>query len=281
MWQAVLLVVLVACERSAPRSQPSEGSGEFVGSADVTSRRVQPPQPLGAHNQGGCIDDDEVDDNCGGNGNGNHDNETGHDHADDDDGGCGSLSAPVPDLYLALTRGSADEKAAAALRIVQTRSDQSRSIVRRAIVVISGDPRCAHLRPLTDTLRDCVLDETTRAAAALALGEIAAHHPCTFPAGNCSAPHNPIPMWSKQALRSCALSKKTPLMVRRACAEAMGFVPTSNIAELTALRDDKSKDTMLRVFAGRAISRLTHAPAVTVESLDQLIDDAHRIAKQR
>jgi hypothetical protein len=72
----------------------------------------------------------------------------------------------------------------------------------------------------------------------------------------------------------------TPLTVARACTEALGHVSAAHAARLTVLRDDASRDSLLRVLAGRALSRLTRTKAVTNDSLDRLVLDAREAAKQ-
>ena len=192
--------------------------------------------------------------------------------------GCGAQipGSALGDLYRALTRGSETEQAQASLAILESRAQQSRGVVRRAIAVIAANPRCQHLHPLTDTLRDATMGDATRAAAALALGAIARDHPCTFPGNACPPPHDPIPQWSKKALADCA--RNAPIAVQRACVEALGWVGSTEPAFLLALRDDPARDTLVRVFAGRALSRITGVPSVTQGSLDQLVDDARAAA---
>lgn len=197
-----------------------------------------------------------------------------------DDIGCGAQldHTPPHDLYRALTHGSADERATAALYIVQNRTSSSRSLVRRAIAVIAQKPYCPHLRPLTDTLEDVHLDDLTRAAAAASLGMIARDFPCTFPGGTCPRPHDPIPSWSQHALRTCARGKE--VVVARACAEALGYVKTADINELVAIRDDVHADTMLRIAAGRSLSRLIKIKGVTADLLNKLVVDAKKVSAQ-
>lgn len=189
--------------------------------------------------------------------------------------GCGDQldKQPTGDLYLKLTRGTEEIKAAAALAIMNTRSQHARAVVQRAIATVGTHPFCPQLKPLTDTLSDVTMDDATRASAALALGMIAKNHPCTFPGGNCPGPHNPIPSWSQRALHDCAAG--TQAMVARACVEALGYVPSTDHTFLVALRDDESQDPLVRVFAGRALTRLTQTPQVTKKSLGKLMSTAH------
>jgi hypothetical protein len=120
------------------------------------------------------------------------------------------------------------------------------------------------------------MDDETRGAAALALGVIARDYPCTFPGhGMCPRPHDPIPQWSQKALHDCI--EKSPALVARSCAEALGYVSTGDLTALIAVRDDPKKDSLLRLFAGRALTRLTHTQQVTTGSLDALLNDAHQV----
>lgn len=202
-----------------------------------------------------------------------------HVRAGDDSHGCGRCpaSSPVPaDRYRALTRGTADERAASAIGFLVGRTHEARALVRRAIAVAAATPTCRQLHPLTDVLEDCTMDETTRAAAAIALGTIARKSPCVFPAGtSCSGPNSPIPDWSHRTLLTCVA--KYPLQVARACAEALGYVSKSDVAFLKTVRDTVANDAMLRISAGRALSHLTGTASVTPESLDKLVTDAEAV----
>lgn len=216
--------------------------------------------------------------------------------------GCGChFFARVPsDSYRALALGPPGERSAAATRVLTRRGHQARSVVRKAIAASASAPVCGELRRLAETLLDPCMDDPTRSSAALALGRIARDFPCTFPAdaaGHCPPEHDPIPSWSQTALLACAEQKApedlpwwfhshscsrprggydpvAPVAVARACAEALGYVPTTDLARLKALRDDVGKDTQLRIFAGRALSRLTRSREVTPDSLDRLVLDA-------
>jgi hypothetical protein len=193
----------------------------------------------------------------------------------DDLAGCRAQLPPnaIDDIYAALVSDDVGRRAAAAQIVLTHRSNHARAVVQRAIEAVASAPVCSHLRALTDTLEDPALDEATRAAAALALGIIARDFPCLFPeGGSCPKPHDPIPAWSQRALRDCAGRK--PTNVARACVEALGYVSGTDTDYLRALRDDPGKDAMLRVFAGRALTRLTKTRQVTRASLDKLITDA-------
>lgn len=240
------LVAFVGCER-APAPQPGPTTTAWTEVSMRPSRPSPPSQPASA----------------GASGN-----------------GCGNQlsGAPPADRYRALTRGDDDERGRAALEIVEGYANESRSVVRRALGVIASDPRCPHLKPVTDIVSDDEADDATRSAAALALGVIARDFPCTFPANACAPPHDPIPNWSRRALEDCA--GQAPPMVQRACTEALGFVPSSDVSLLVRVRDDAAADAMARVFAGRALTRITGEPSVTSASLEQLVQDARLMVSQ-
>ena len=180
-----------------------------------------------------------------------HDNLRQHvvNDAGGDDTACISqLQGPPPDIYRTLVKGTGEQRGAAALAVLQHRSRHARAVVQRAILAVAAEPFCAQLRPLTCTLADKTMDDETRGAAALALGVIARDFPCTFPSGACPLPHDPIPQWSQKALNDCL--RLSPAMVARSCAEALGYVSTADRATLSAIRDDTSNDSLLRLFAG-------------------------------
>ncbi|MBV8759304.1 MAG: hypothetical protein JO257_18600 [Deltaproteobacteria bacterium] len=194
--------------------------------------------------------------------------------------GCGGqlTGTPPADLYRALVLGTEDQKGVAALAVLKNRSHQAQTVVARAITVIAAHPYCPQLHPLTDTLQDPAMDDITRASAALALGVIARDFPCTFPSGSCPQPHDPIPQWSKKALRDCAVSY--PMMVRRGCVEALGYVHGTDESFLATIRDSGTQDGLVRVFAGRALTRLTGTKQVSADSLQSVMADAKKVAHQ-
>jgi len=193
--------------------------------------------------------------------------------------GCAAqLGAPERDLYRALTHGSDVERASAALYILQNRATQSRAVLRRAIAVAAKKPFCSQLRPLTDVVEDVHLDDLTRSAAAASLGVIARDFPCTFPGGTCPRPHDPIPSWAQHALGVCAAGNV--VVLARACVEALGYVKTADLNELIGIRENVQADTMLRIAAGRALSRLTKTKSVTPDLLDKLVLDATKVSQQ-
>ncbi len=189
---------------------------------------------------------------------------------------CRRFVAITNDRYRALTRGSGIERASAALEIVKGRASESRAVVRRALGVIASQPYCAHVRPVVDTIDDCDVDEATRAAAAMTLGIIAKDFPCVYP-GACSPSSDPIPSWATLKLETCV--SRSPVAVQRACIEALGYVRTANRLLLRQIRDSRSSDSISRLAAGRALSRLTGTRSVTRESLDALRNDSVEVAR--
>lgn len=190
---------------------------------------------------------------------------------------CGDKLTMPRDLYRALTLGTEDEKAGAAFVVLHNRHAHARTVISRAITAATQAPSCSHLRPLNDLLRDCSMDVSTRAGAALALGTIAQRHPCLFPKGHCATPHDPLPQWAQKTLAHC--TTKYPIAVARACTEALGYLTLAEVPLLTELRDNPGSDPVLRVFAGRALTRLTKTPQVTETSLDGVMSAAKRITR--
>jgi len=190
---------------------------------------------------------------------------------------CPTLAAEPPDRYRGLSADDVGQRQAAALAVLLERDGQARAVTRRALAVAAAHPACALLRPVTETLRDCDTDVYTRAAAALALGAVARRRPCLFPGGTCRSPHDPLPQWSQQTLRKC--SKSYPLYVARACVEALGFMTTAEVDGLRQLRDDPNGDALIRVFAGRAMTRLTETSQVTSASLEELVGTASTLVE--
>jgi hypothetical protein len=265
-WLLSGLLFGVGCERADERTVRFEAAVPHINAPG--SPRVSEAHPIDngngtkADNPGKVSDRDE----CGPD-----------DTTDNDD--CGSaLQAPTPDIYRALVKATGEQRGTAALAVLRHRSGHASAVVQRAILAVTAEPFCSQLRPLTCTLTDPTMDDETRGAAALALGLIARDFPCTFPAGACPRPHDPIPQWSQKALNDCV--RFSPAMVARSCAEALGYVSTADRVTLTAVRDDASKDSLLRLFAGRALTRLTQTQQVTVGSLDALMVDAKRASSQ-
>ncbi len=203
-------------------------------------------------------------------------------HTDDGspDDGCGNSLrvARSDDLYRSLVTGSDAEQQAAAWWILRTADEQTASIVRRAITKTTEHPHCSHLRQLTQLIEDSAFDDSVRAHAALAVGVIGHNDPCLFPTGACPAPHNPLARFVSQSLIACGLrdppsqqQHDVPVAVAQACIEALGLAGIQEaVAALRGTRDSEVTNPMLRVSAGRALTRLTNEPSVTDASLNAL-----------
>lgn len=160
-------------------------------------------------------------------------------------------------LYRDLVRGNDAARADAALEVLKKRDRHAQSVIRRAAFVASSVPRREHLIHLTHAVRDKALDASTRAAAALALGVIGRKRPRLWPPGK-GAPevHIPLPVFAKQALRGCT-KRNNPIQLRRACVEAIGEATVDDSTGLLeAIVNDKREDAILRIAAGRSITRI-------------------------
>lgn len=89
-----------------------------------------------------------------------------------------------------------------------------------------------------------------------------------FPGHGCASPHSPLPRWAQNTLERCAT--EYPALIARACAEALGYSAATDLALLRNLRDNENVDVLARIFAGRALTRLTGIPEVSADSLDRL-----------
>ncbi len=182
--------------------------------------------------------------------------------------GRGSASA---DVFRDLVSGDEATRAAAALEVISAPHEHSRGVLRRAINVASLVPDPRHLPKLTQLVKDGTLDSTTRAIAALAIGRIGSGRPGIWPPGQGNpAAHDPLPMFSKKALLRC-VERDQPPMLRRACAEALGVGGVQEAANvLGPILADSTDDTAVRIFAARALTRLTGQAAVPADLLDHL-----------
>lgn len=167
------------------------------------------------------------------------------------------------DPFRDLSQGDEDARSQAALEILRDADEHTESVVRRAAFVASQIPEAKHLPHLTHLVDRADLTNATRASAALALGIIGRDHPRLWPPGEGDPlVHRPLPVFTKRALmRGLDATVATP--VRRACAEALGTAGVVAALDLLrALRDDASEDALLRIAAGRALTRLTGVPSV-------------------
>jgi HEAT repeat protein len=176
------------------------------------------------------------------------------------------------DVYRDLIKGTPAERGDAALEVLRKPERFARGTIRRAMVAMARDPRSTVMPHITKILEDAELDVATRGAAALALGVIGRDHPDIWPPGEGDPKvHRPLPLFAKKALEHC-LDAGTTRTVRRACAEALGLARVDeSLDELEAILDNPAEDAVLRVFAGRAVSRITGTLAVSAASLEALV----------
>lgn len=167
------------------------------------------------------------------------------------------------DPYVELSRGDDDVRSQAALEILRNTDENAESVVRRAIFVASRLPLAKDLPHLAKLVSRPDLENATRASAALALGLIGRDHPRLWPPGQGDPEvHRPLPVFAKNALLRC-LDRPVATPVRRACAEALGTARVSETLDLLrALRNDHGEDALVRIAAGRSITRLTGVPSV-------------------
>ena len=170
------------------------------------------------------------------------------------------------DLYRDLVHGDDEARSEAALVILRDPHAQAAAVVRRALYTVTRIPQAKHLPHVTNIVKDETLSVSTRAAAALALGLIGRNHPKLWPPGAGEPPvHQPLPVFAQNALRSC-VEPGNPKTLRRACAEALGTAKVPGALELLApLVADAAEEPIVRLFAGRAVTRLTGVLAVSAD----------------
>jgi HEAT repeat protein len=180
-----------------------------------------------------------------------------------------------------LVKGDDETRSKASLAIVLDYSTQAESIVRRALVVASEVPDPKHLTHIVKILRDPKLSDLTRQSAALTLGVIGRDFPDLWPPGNGDpAVHQPLAVFARAELIRC-VGRALPTPVRRACAEAIGLARLPEGAELLRpIVDDDTEDPAVRIFSGRALSRITGEFAVSRASLAALLQQVTVVVSQ-
>lgn len=161
-------------------------------------------------------------------------------------------------VYGDLVKGDDSTRSAAALTILKNLDSHAQSVIRRAILVASVLPDAKHLPPLSNIVMKDTLSAITRGSAALALGIIGHEHPELWPPGNGKPNvHRPLPVFAKKVLAEC-LDETEPITLRRMCAEAVGMAELyENMSALQQILNDEGEDDLLRIAAGRALTRIT------------------------
>lgn len=175
------------------------------------------------------------------------------------------------DLYRELVKGDAAQRSEAALTYLREPHEHHRGILQRAIHVAAQAPLAQHLPHLAGIVADGTLDTPTRAAAALALGVIGRGHPTLWPPGHGDpGVHRPLPTFAKHALLDCA-QQEGASMLRSACAEALGVAGVSDAVDVLAPIAASDEDPVARVFAGRALTRLTGVFSIPAGAIADLL----------